>query len=40
MLHTLGDYILTYLQELKFHFQKDADENFGLLVYDAVYIKI
>jgi len=40
MLQTQGDYILTYLQELHSHFQRDADENFSLLVYDAVYINI
>jgi len=40
MLQTRGDYILTHLQELHSHFQRDVDENFSLLVYDTAYINI
>jgi len=40
MLKTRGDYILTYLQEINSHFQRDAAKNFNLLVYDAVHINI
>jgi hypothetical protein len=36
MLQMRGDYILALLMGLNSHFHNDADENFSLLIYDAV----